>query len=52
MAKERKKNFLTGLVGTSLVALVFQAIFVGIIQATAAFFAKYGWEKWKGRRDR
>ncbi|NBT57146.1 hypothetical protein EBT16_00020 [bacterium] len=49
----KKKNFLViGLLGCSFVWWLLQSAIGGFFYATAAFFTKEGWEKWKsGRRD-
>lgn len=49
--RNKKKNFLVvGFLGFSLLIWLFQSIAGGFVYATAAFFTKEGWEKWKSRR--
>lgn len=49
--KSTKKNFLVvGFLGCSLLFWLLQSIAGGFFYATAAFFTKEGWEKWKARR--
>jgi hypothetical protein len=46
-----KKNFIVvGFLGCSLLIWLFQSIAGGFVYATAAFFTKEGWEKWKSRQ--
>ena len=49
--KNNKKNFfLTGILGTFTLLWVLRMVLAGIIQATASFFTKEKWEKWKNRK--
>jgi hypothetical protein len=46
-----KKRFLvTTIAGCALAAWLVKTIAGGILYATAAFFTKEGWERWKSRR--
>lgn len=46
-----KKNFLVvGFLGCSFLIWLLQSVVGGFFYATAAFFTKEGWEKWKSKR--
>ena len=44
---EKKKRFILGLTAASFIILAGRAILARIIQATASFFVKRHWDKWK-----
>jgi hypothetical protein len=44
---EKKKKFILGLTAISFLVLAGRAVLAGIIQATASFFVKRQWDKWK-----
>jgi hypothetical protein len=50
--KTKKRGFLVvGFLSLSLVAWLVQTVVGGFIYATAAFFTKQQWEKWKSKRQ-
>lgn len=46
----KRKFLLTTIAGCAFLAWLFNAILGGIVYATAAFFTKEGWERWKSKR--
>jgi len=49
--KNNKKNFfLTSILGTFTLLWILRMAVGGIIHATASFFAKEKWEKWKNKK--
>jgi hypothetical protein len=46
----RKKFVLTTIAGCAFLAWLFNTALGGIVYATAAFFTKEVWERWKSRR--
>ena len=52
MSKEKPKRTGFLIIGTTATALFFsviKAVLGGIIYATAVFFTKEGWERWKSK---
>jgi hypothetical protein len=48
---EKRGFLIVGLIGAPLAAWIVRAAIGGFFYATAAFFTKEGWEKWKSRRS-
>jgi hypothetical protein len=46
----RKKFVLTTIAGCAFLAWLFNTALGGIVYATAAFFTKEGWERWKSKK--
>lgn len=48
-----KRRFVAvSIASCALIAWLVRTVAGGVLYATAAFFTKHGWEKWKSRRER